>query len=131
MAAVGAEPGPDVAAMIHSYGRKFLRHDSTVALQYYMLAAVVRGNSISVKGQVRWGWRTSLERSCVLPQCGEGAGAGGLACGGAVLPPMLCRGRSWWASLRGSCAAPTLCRGRGWWASLGGAVGQLCATPVR
>jgi len=39
--------------MIHSYGRKFLHHDSSVALQYYMLAAVVRGNSIAVKGQVR------------------------------------------------------------------------------
>lgn len=39
--------------MIHSYGRKFLHHDSAVALQYYMLAAVVRGNSIAVKGQVR------------------------------------------------------------------------------
>jgi len=51
--AAGAEPGPDVASMIHSYGRKFLHHDSSVALQYYMLAAVVRGNSIAVKGQVR------------------------------------------------------------------------------
>ena len=48
----GGEPGPDVAGMIHSYGRKFVHHDSGLALQYYMLAATVRGGSIAVKGQV-------------------------------------------------------------------------------
>ena len=37
--------------MIQSYGRKFVHADSGIALQYYMLASVVRGNSIAgVKG---------------------------------------------------------------------------------
>jgi hypothetical protein len=41
--------------MIQSYGRKFVHLDSSIALQYYMLASVVRGNSIAVKGQMlRW-----------------------------------------------------------------------------
>jgi hypothetical protein len=38
--------------MVHAYGRKFVRHDSLTALQYYMLAAAMRGGSIAVKGQV-------------------------------------------------------------------------------
>lgn len=33
--------------MIQSYGRKFVHVDSGIALQYYMLASVVRGNSIA------------------------------------------------------------------------------------
>lgn len=48
----GSEPGPDVGAMVHAYGRKFVHHDSGLALQYYMQAAAARGNSIAVKGQV-------------------------------------------------------------------------------
>ena len=47
-----AAAGPDVAGMLHSYGRKYVHSDSATALQYYMLAAAVRGNSIAVKGQV-------------------------------------------------------------------------------
>lgn len=39
--------------MIHAYGRKFVHHDSGLALAYYMLAAAVRGGSVAVKGQVR------------------------------------------------------------------------------
>ena len=38
--------------MIQSYGRKFVYADSATALQYYMLASMVRGNSIAVKGQM-------------------------------------------------------------------------------
>lgn len=37
--------------MIQSYGRKFVHVDSGIALQYYMLASVVRGNSIAGKRQ--------------------------------------------------------------------------------
>mmetsp|Transcript_26955 Transcript_26955/g.58903 ORF Transcript_26955/g.58903 Transcript_26955/m.58903 type:complete len:850 (+) Transcript_26955:117-2666(+) len=46
------DSGLDIGGMIHSYSRKFVHVDSAVALQYYMLAAVVRGNSIAVKGQM-------------------------------------------------------------------------------
>eukprot|EP00798_Chlamydomonas_sp_ICE-L_P020446 gene20446-27235_t len=46
---VATDPLPDSASMVHSYGRKFVPHDSSVALQYYMLAAVMKGNSIAVK----------------------------------------------------------------------------------
>mmetsp|Transcript_22946 Transcript_22946/g.58630 ORF Transcript_22946/g.58630 Transcript_22946/m.58630 type:complete len:864 (-) Transcript_22946:363-2954(-) len=52
VAAPGAEAAPDVGSMIHAYGRKFVHHDSALALQYYMLAAHVRGNSVAVKGQL-------------------------------------------------------------------------------
>jgi hypothetical protein len=36
--------------MVQSYGRKFVHADSGVALQYYMLASVMRGNSIAGEG---------------------------------------------------------------------------------
>ena len=37
--------------MIQSYGRKFVHADSGIALQYYMLASDVRGNSIAGGGE--------------------------------------------------------------------------------
>ncbi|KAJ9514712.1 hypothetical protein QJQ45_028405 [Haematococcus lacustris] len=48
----GAEPGPDVGALVHAYGRKLVHLDSGLALSYYMLAAAMQGNSIAVKGQM-------------------------------------------------------------------------------
>ena len=43
----GDSQGVDLGGMIQSYGRKFVHADSGIALQYYMLASVVRGNSIA------------------------------------------------------------------------------------
>ncbi len=47
-----SDPGPDISNIIHAYGRKFVHQDSSVALQYYMLAAMAGGNTLAIKGQV-------------------------------------------------------------------------------
>ena len=60
--------------MIQSYGRKFVHADSGVALQYYMLASVVRGNSIA------GGWGVGGREGG-----GEGEG-GGVVQGQQVMP---------------------------------------------
>ena len=47
----GEAQGVDLGGMVQSYGRKFVHADSGVALQYYMLASVMRGNSIAGEGE--------------------------------------------------------------------------------
>ena len=54
--------------MIQSYGRKFVHADSGVALQYYMLASVVRGNSIAGEG---WGGGREVNQLSVDRDKGE------------------------------------------------------------
>ncbi|KAG1678895.1 hypothetical protein FOA52_003563 [Chlamydomonas sp. UWO 241] len=80
--ALVASPGDasvDVGGMIQSYGRKFVHSDSSVALQYYMLSSVVRGNSIAVKGQMLRELLTESRDFGTLLGGGGAAGAGTLA----------------------------------------------------
>jgi len=73
------DPSVDVGGMIQSYGRKFVHADSAVALQYYMLASVVRGNSIAVKGQMLRELLTESRDFGTLLGGGGAVGAGTLA----------------------------------------------------
>ncbi|GAX79377.1 hypothetical protein CEUSTIGMA_g6819.t1 [Chlamydomonas eustigma] len=69
----------DLGGMIQSYGQKFVHVDSGVALQYYMLASVVRGNSIAVKGQMLRELLTESRDFGTLLGGGGAAGSGTLA----------------------------------------------------
>ncbi|KAK9915316.1 hypothetical protein WJX75_007541 [Coccomyxa subellipsoidea] len=48
----GRAKGLDIAALVHRYGRSFVHSSPDVALEYYMQAAGIRGDTLEVKGQL-------------------------------------------------------------------------------
>jgi hypothetical protein len=52
MPAGGGQDGMDIGAYVHLYGREFVHTDVRLALEYYLAAARVQGDTAAVRGRL-------------------------------------------------------------------------------